>query len=110
MRALYRSSFAGPAWDSCVSRPAACGDDAGESVALAVALLELLDVRARVRSGGSDLYTAEVAFGERHFEVTEAGNPRHLQLRTTSEIWHKENALNLLIQRLAGGGEVHRVD
>ena len=27
-----------------VSRPAACGDDAGESAALAVALLELLDV------------------------------------------------------------------
>jgi len=46
------------------------------------------------------LYTAEVAFGERHFEVTQASNPRHLQLRTTSEIWHKENALNLLIQRL----------
>jgi hypothetical protein len=51
-------------------------------------------------AAGAILYTAEVAFGERHFEVTQAGNPRHLQLRTDSEIWHKENALNLLIQRL----------
>jgi hypothetical protein len=32
--------------------------------------------------------------------VTQAGNPRHLQLRANSEVWHKENALNLLIQRL----------
>ena len=51
-------------------------------------------------AAGAILYTAEVAFGERHFEVTQAGNPRHLQLRTASEIWHKENALNLLMQRL----------
>jgi hypothetical protein len=51
-------------------------------------------------AAGAILHTAEVAFGERHFEVTRANDPRHLQLRTTSEIWHKENALNLLIQRL----------
>ena len=51
-------------------------------------------------AAGAILYTAEVAFGERHFEVTQVGNPQHLQLRTESEIWHKENALNLLIQRL----------
>jgi hypothetical protein len=51
-------------------------------------------------AAGAILYTAEIAFGDRHFEVTQAGNPRHLQLRTTHEIWHKENALNLLIQRL----------
>jgi hypothetical protein len=58
-----------------------------------------------VEASGGILYTAEIAFGERHFEVTEAGNPRHLQLRTEAEpwnyeLWHKEGALNLLIQRL----------
>src|SRR5437867_5368381 len=37
---------------------------------------------------------------DRPFEITESTNPRHLQLRTYSEIWHKENALNLLINRL----------
>ena len=41
-------------------------------------------------------WTVEVAYGDRPFMVTEAGNPQHLQLRTTCELWHKENALNLL--------------
>lgn len=48
----------------------------------------------------TELWTVEVAFGQREFEVTSRDNPRHLQLRTNSEIWHKENALNLLIERL----------
>lgn len=50
--------------------------------------------------GGAILYTAEIAFGGRRFEVTGPGNPRHLQLRTHCEFWHKENALNLLAERL----------
>lgn len=50
--------------------------------------------------GGAILYTGEIAFGGRRFEVTERGNPRHLQLRTNCEFWHKENALNLLAERL----------
>jgi len=53
-----------------------------------------------VEEAGAVLYTVEVAFGERDFAVTEADNPRHLQLRTWAEVWHKENALNLLVQRL----------
>jgi hypothetical protein len=48
----------------------------------------------------AELYVVEVGFGRRPFEVTEACNPRHLQLRTYDEIWTKENALNLLAQRL----------
>jgi hypothetical protein len=51
----------------------------------------------RVRDAGAILHVAEVAFGGRPFEVTEPDNPNHLQLRTDFEIWHKENALNLLI-------------
>ncbi len=53
-----------------------------------------------VQSAGAVLYTAEVAFGDRHFEITERDNPHHLQLRSKHEIWLKENALNLLINRL----------
>lgn len=45
-------------------------------------------------------HVAEIAFGERPFEVTCASNPNHLQLRTQDELWHKENALNLLVQKL----------
>jgi hypothetical protein len=53
-----------------------------------------------VEQAGAILYTAEVAFGGRDFEITDPNNPRHLQLRTNSEVWHKEQALNLMVQRL----------
>jgi len=46
------------------------------------------------------LYTAEIALGARAFEVTRAGDPQALQLRTSDEMWHKENALNLIAARL----------
>jgi hypothetical protein len=47
-----------------------------------------------------DPWIVEVAIGNRPFQVTNKCNPRHLQLRTLNEIWHKENSLNLLVQRL----------
>lgn len=46
------------------------------------------------------LYTVEIAFGDREFEVTEHCNPHHLQLRTRHELWHKENAMNLGVNHL----------
>jgi hypothetical protein len=46
------------------------------------------------------LYTVEVAFGDRKFEVTQSDNPCHLQLRTTSELWIKENMINVGVERL----------
>ncbi len=60
----------------------------------------------RVKDAGAVLVTVELAFGERKFAVTEAGNPLHIQLRTGSEcrkghmLWHKENLLKLGIARL----------
>jgi hypothetical protein len=51
-------------------------------------------------ASGAVLWTVELAFGERSHAVTEAGNPRHLQLRTTHEYWHKESLINLGVQRL----------
>lgn len=46
------------------------------------------------------VYVVEAAFGDRQHEVTEAGNPCHLQLRIYQEIWHKENLINLAVKRL----------
>jgi hypothetical protein len=46
------------------------------------------------------LYVVEIAFGDRCFEVTDVTNPNHLQLRTNQELWHKENMVNLGVQRL----------
>jgi len=54
-----------------------------------------------VAASGAKLYTCEIAFGERAFEVTDPKNPQHLQLRSQDELWSKENAQNLMIQRVA---------
>lgn len=59
----------------------------------------------RMREAGAHLFVTEVAFGHRHFEVTETGNPHHLQLRSDFEMWHKENMINLAIQRLPSDWE-----
>jgi hypothetical protein len=56
--------------------------------------------RRMLRTRGVALYTVEVAIGNRRFEVTNHNNPRHLQIRTDTELWHKESALDLLVQRL----------
>lgn len=46
------------------------------------------------------LYVVEIAFGDRHHEVTSGDNVQHLQLRTSNEIWHKENMVNLGVRHL----------
>jgi hypothetical protein len=46
------------------------------------------------------LLTVELAFDDRPFAVTSPDNPWHLQLRTKTELWHKERLINLGIERL----------
>lgn len=46
------------------------------------------------------LITVEVAFEGRDFEVTESGNPLHVQLRSNQFMWHKERCLNIALERL----------
>lgn len=53
-----------------------------------------------VKDSGATLVTIEVAFGNREFVITESNNPYHIQTRTNSEIWLKENAINLAVSRL----------
>ena len=52
---------------------------------------------------GAELYTVEMAFGHRPFVVTEPNNLHHIQVRSSTELWHKENMLNLAINRLPLG-------
>jgi hypothetical protein len=47
-----------------------------------------------------ELYTVELALGNRPFEVTQEGNPRHIQFRTPHELWHKERMINAAFTRL----------
>ncbi len=46
------------------------------------------------------LYVVEVAFGDRPFEVTTSED---VQLRTKDILWHKENAINIAVQRFPVG-------
>ncbi len=45
------------------------------------------------------LHVVELAFGDRNFEITE-GVESILRVRTSAEIWHKENMINLGVQHL----------
>ena len=58
------------------------------------------DFEKRMAEAGAVLYTLEIAFGARDFAITDPTNPRHVQLRTWSELWFKENAVNLLVGRM----------
>lgn len=49
---------------------------------------------------GAILHTVEMAFGQREHAITDPSNAHHTQLRSDHELWHKENMLNLVIQRL----------
>lgn len=53
-----------------------------------------------IKDSGAILYTVEGSLREREYEVTDIGNPQHIRVNTTHELWHKENLLNLGIQRL----------
>lgn len=46
------------------------------------------------------LYVVELAYGDQEFALTQAGHPRHLQLRTDAPMWHKENMINLGVRKL----------
>jgi len=46
------------------------------------------------------LYVVELAYGNQRFLMTDKRNPRHLQIRTTTPIWHKENMVNMGVKKL----------
>lgn len=51
------------------------------------------------------LYTVEMAYGDRPWEVTDKHNPRHIQVRSQQELWHKENMLNIALASLPADAE-----
>lgn len=58
------------------------------------------DFAKRVKDAGAELLTVEATFGEREHDVTSGCSSSGIQLRTSHELWHKENLLNVGIGRL----------
>jgi hypothetical protein len=56
--------------------------------------------RMEIEETNIKLYVVELTYGKQRFLVTDAKNKRHLQIRTTTPIWHKENMINLGIKKL----------
>lgn len=68
------------------------------SPAYAIRAQNYFRFRDMCQAAGVRLITAEAAFGERPFEVTERDNPDHWQGRTQEELWLKENLCNVAIR------------
>ena len=46
------------------------------------------------------IYVVELAYKKQRFIITDSNNARHLQIRTQTPLWHKENMINLGIRKL----------
>ena len=46
------------------------------------------------------IYIVELAYKDQKFIVTEKNNKNHLQIRTETPIWHKENMINIGVKKL----------
>lgn len=47
-----------------------------------------------------ELYVVEMAYGDQKFIVTKSSNPKHLQIRSATPLWHKENMINVAVKKL----------
>ena len=46
-----------------------------------------------------NIYVVEMIYNNQEYMVT-SYNPKHLQLKTETSLWHKENMINLAIEKL----------
>lgn len=46
------------------------------------------------------VYVVELSYGKQQYYITEANDPRHLQLRGEHVLWHKENMVNIGVKKL----------
>lgn len=58
------------------------------------------DFQKMVKDAGAKLITVEVAFGNRDFALDKIEHENYIQLRTTNELWLKENLINIGFSRL----------
>lgn len=58
------------------------------------------DFKKRILEAGAIPVVIELAFGNREFSVTDANDPLDIQVRTSTELWHKERMVNIAVERL----------
>jgi hypothetical protein len=46
------------------------------------------------------LYVVELCYGNQKFIITDSKNTKHLQIRCETPLWHKENMINIAVQKL----------
>jgi len=63
-------------------------------------LLKEFVKRFEMQETDIELYLVELAYGDQKFIVTHNKNKKHLQLRTDTPLWHKENMINLGVKQL----------
>ena len=51
-----------------------------------------------------ELFIVELAYGEQCFRITKKDDPNHLQLRCSVPLWHKENMINIGVEKLLPKG------
>ena len=44
------------------------------------------------------LFICELAYGNQQFELTKPNTPGHIQLRSETPLWHKENMINIVVK------------
>src|SRR4051812_10083312 len=60
-------------------------------------------------AAGVTLVVVECQIGERPFEMTEAGNKHHVQVRCSTLVWNKENLINLGVQHASRNFEARYI-
>lgn len=58
------------------------------------------DFAKYIKHSGAILYTVEIGFGDREFQLVAEHDETIIRLQTNHELWHKENALNIALSRL----------
>jgi hypothetical protein len=46
------------------------------------------------------LYIVELVYGDQKYIITDSKHPRHIQIRTKTPLWHKENMVNIGVKKL----------
>lgn len=65
-----------------------------------ILLKEFVSRMEHDESENVELFVVELVYGNQKFIVTDKSNDHHLQLRTETPLWHKENMINLAVEKL----------